>query len=166
MLISKLGFQADNSLYVKWRKWEVYVAYRNKSLRFFVIKSIKLIFHFIVLIRIFTNKACAFIFCRHRSFTLFLQNRDVGNESNVIHWTYNDYLWTALMAPRAGCICYHLWFSNHVGSGVKVDKSQATISFSLFSFAFSCYSPFYILFLTSILDVLWKCLCQIIALFI
>lgn len=85
-----------------------------------------------MLVIIFTNKACAFIFCRHCSFTVFLQNRDVGNESNVIHWTYNDYLWTALMAPRAGCMRYHLWCTNPVLSGVKVDKSQALIPFSLF----------------------------------
>lgn len=68
------------------------MAYRNKSLSFYVIKSIKLIFRFIVLISISTNKACAFIFCRRCSFTVSLQNRSVGNESNVIHCTYDDYL--------------------------------------------------------------------------
>lgn len=68
------------------------MAYRNKSLSFYVIESIKLIFLFIVLIRISTNKACAFIFCRHCGFTVSLQNRNVGNESDVIHRTYDDYL--------------------------------------------------------------------------
>jgi len=82
-LISKLDFQVDSSLYVRLRKGEVYVAYRNKSFSFYVIESIKLIFHIIVLIRISTVKACAFIFCRHCSFTVCLQNRNVGNESNV-----------------------------------------------------------------------------------
>lgn len=64
----------------------------------------------------------------------------------------------ALIAPRAGCIWYHLWCKDPVVSGVKVDIIQATMSFPLFSF--SCYSPFYILFLTCILAVFWSCFCQ------
>ena len=65
----------------------------------------------------------------------------------------------ALIAPRAACIWYHLWCKDPIVSGVKVDIIQA-MSFPLFSFSCSCYSPFYILFLTCILDVFWSCFCQ------
>lgn len=62
----------------------------------------------------------------------------------------------ALIAPRAGCIWYHLWCKDPIIRGVKLDVIPATMSFPLFSFSCSCYSPFYILFLTCILDVFWN----------